>query len=75
MSSSFCMNSWTILEVEEFPNRNQITLGGKPISMDKSTKSESKETMVKPLVLAHFQIFLSDLPSKPTSRTCLEFGK
>ena len=66
------MNSWAILDVDEFPNRNQITLGGNPYIKDKSTKSESKVPMLNPLDFAHFQISRSCFPSKPASRSCFE---
>ena len=64
-----------ISDVVKFPVRNQITFGGLSRSMDRSKKSESKVTMVKPFCLANCHISQSSQSSNPTLRTCWQSEK
>ena len=67
--------SSAISEVVRFPVRSQIILGGEPCSMDKSKKSASKVTTVKPFSLAYCHISTSLRLCNPTERTCRQSEK
>jgi len=56
-------------EVDRLPVRNQIILGGNPLRVDMSVKSESKVTTAKPLSLANCHITESLQSFRPTDRT------
>ena len=58
-----------ISEVVKFPVRNQIILGGNPLSTDISKKSASNVTTVKSYCLANCHIFESLQSFRPTDRT------
>lgn len=62
-------------DVDVFPQRNQITLGGQPRKTDMSKKSESKVTIVKSFCLANSHIPESVQLSNPTELTCRQSEK
>ena len=58
--------------VVRLPVRSQIIFGGKPRSVLRSMKSESKVTIVNPSALANSNISLSEASSRSTWRTCFD---
>ncbi len=64
-----------ILAVGRFPVRSQTILGGNPKSSDRSKKSASKVTIVKPFCWANRHISVSVQLSRPTCRTWRQSAK
>lgn len=75
MLAIFCRIRSEINFVVRLPVFNHINFGGNPLTTIKSTKSESKVTIVYLFSLANSYIAASEASWSPTWSTCFEPGK